>query len=526
MESASESSESPIKLNNNNYSVKMVQSKYFEKLRKTLDFILQDDAKFCDIEDQSQEVLDDLQVFEMINSILVEFKVCKQKQFEQIQSCISKLEGPKCDVMISDVKVTYENLEEIGENKPELIEAEQKMCKLEQQLEQQLQQLDDKTEATTDVQQQLFDLKKQLEVSTTLTTAAQQNVLVLEQQLEVKTEMMAAVQHKFLQLEQQLEDKRDMTTAAQEKYCELEKQLESKTEMMSTANMYLCEMKMQMEEQNLKVKQLEESHRTDGKSLLILNNAIALRDEQIGKLKCLVELKQGEIITIEDEEMDVEVDVVEKQSPCSDSCKNILYELKLKNLKLELEKEKQEKDNEETDSILKSKDDIIQKLETKLEQQLTMSPVEAASSRHLKTVETIKKIRDKEGKAFVKNLNILNNSLKERDEIIEILQWTNFVMDKKLVKITKSSNQEDQRENKLHSYKKQLAKMKKELNVSASVKNDEISQLKRHMKSKEIVLNSLQKILGQKNDKIKELELMDRDVLPVIVKEIKFAKKH
>ena len=463
MESASESSESPIKLNNNNDSVKMVQSKYFEKLRKTLDFILQDDAKFCDIEDQSQEVLDDLQVFEMINSILVEFKVCKQKQFEQIQSCISKLEGPKCDIMISDVKVTYENLEEIGENKPELIEAEQKMCKLEQQLEQQLQQLDDKTEATTDVQQQLFDLKKQLEVSTTLTTAAQQNVLVLEQQLEVKTEMMAAVQHKFLQLEQQLEDKRDMTTAAQEKYCELEKQLESKTEMMSTANMYLCEMKMQMEEQNLKVKQLEESHRTDGKSLLILNNAIALRDEQIANLKCLVEqLKQGEIITIKDEEMDVEVDVVEKQSTCFDSCKNISDELKLKNLKLELEKGKQEKDKEETDSILKSKDDIIQKLETKLEQQLTMSPVEAATSRHLKTVETIKKIRDKEGKAFVKNLNILNNSLKERDEIIEILQWTNFVMDKKLVKITKSSNQE---ENKLHRYKKQLAKMKKEVNL-------------------------------------------------------------
>ena len=58
------------------------------------------------------------------------------------------------------------------------------------------------------------------------------------------------------------------------------------------------------------------------------------------------------------------------------------------------------------------------------------------------------------------------------------------------------------------------------------MKNDEISQLKRHMKSKEIVLNSLQKILGQKNDKIKELELMDRDVIPVIVKEIKFAKKH
>ena len=459
MESASESSESPIKLNNNNYSVKMVQSKYFEKLRKTLDFILQDDAKFCDIEDQSQEVLDDLQVFEMINSILVEFKVCKQKQFEQIQSCISKLEGPKCDIMISDVKVTYENLEEIGENKPELIEAEQKMCKLEQQLEQQLQQLDDKTEATTDVQQQLFDLKKQLEVSTTLTTAAQQNVLVLEQQLEVKTEMMAAVQHKFLQLEQQLEDKRDMTTAAQEKYCELEKQLESKTEMMSTANMYLCEMKMQMEEQNLKVKQLEESHRTDGKSLLILNNAIALRDEQIANLKCLVEqLKQGEIITIKDEEMDVE----EKQSTCFDSCKNISDELKLKNLKLELEKGKQEKDKEEMTSILKSKDETIQKLETKLEQQLTMGPVEAASSRHLKTVETIKKIRDKEGKAFVKNLNILNNSLKERDEIIEILQWTNFVMDKKLVKITKSSNQE---ENKLHRYKKQLAKLKKEVNL-------------------------------------------------------------
>ena len=466
MESASESSESPIKLNNNNDSVKMVQSKYFEKLRKTLDFILQDDAKFCDIEDQSQEVLDDLQVFEMINSILVEFKVCKQKQFEQIQSCISKLEGPKCDIMISDVKVTYENLEEIGENKPELIEAEQKMCKLEQQLEQQLQQLDDKTEATTDVQQQLFDLKKQLEVSTTLTTAAQQNVLVLEQQLEVKTEMMAAVQHKFLQLEQQLEDKRDMTTAAQEKYCELEKQLESKTEMMSTANMYLCEMKMQMEEQNLKVKQLEESHRTDGKSLLILNNAIALRDEQIANLKCLVEqLKQGEIITIKDEEMDVEVDVVEKQSTCFDSCKNISDELKLKNLKLELEKGKQEKDKEEMTSILKSKDETIQKLEIKLEQQLTVSPVGTATSRHLKTVETIKKIRDKEGKAFVKNLNILNNSLKERDEIIEILQWTNFVMDKKLVKITKSSNQEDQRENKLHRYKKQLAKMKKEVNL-------------------------------------------------------------
>ena len=61
--------------------------------------------------------------------------------------------------------------------------------------------------------------------------------------------------------------------------------------------------------------------------------------------------------------------------------------------------------------------------------------------------------------------------------------------------------------------------------MSVNAKNDEISQLKRHMKSKEIVLNSLQKILGQKNDKIKELESMDTDVIPVFVKEIKFAKK-
>ena len=67
-------------------------AEYFCLLKKTLEIILQKDAKFCQNDEDNKEILDDIDVFDMINSMLHEVTDSKQRSSQDIYLCISKLQ--------------------------------------------------------------------------------------------------------------------------------------------------------------------------------------------------------------------------------------------------------------------------------------------------------------------------------------------------------------------------------------------------------------------------------------------------
>jgi hypothetical protein len=615
---------------------KLAHSKYFIELGKTLKFVLQDDAKFWGAEHQSQEKLDDLQIFEMINSIIIEFKASKHRQCAEIQKRLLRLEDFRehvgddivCDIrgevltrnfdkteqdnqnldivgqkgseveqhleimkvselkqqckvniqmvkaaqqrasqaekqleiknqnltavqqkvlvleqqleiknsmmaaahnklsnlaqqkvlgleqqrgtqkeMMTDSYQRYVVLEEQPKAKTKMftaaqhemsslkqqlqtrteimIAAQQKAYEFEQQLEAQTEmltfsyktffdiekQLKTQTDILTATQQEIENFKQQLQDKTALKKAAQQKVCELEQQLEDKSTLTTAAQQKVSELEKQLEDKKTLTLAVQKKYYEVVKQLEAQTEMITVANRCLCELKLQLDEQTLKVTQFEEFRRSDGKSILVLNNAIALRDEQIEELKCQLEqLKQEEMEELnyqkerlqQVENVTVKVEpLVENERSC-EKCIVILDDLKLQNLNLEFEIKLEKEKHVQTRDLLQTKEDTIQDLEAKLKEQQLLT--NKNSTKAGSSLTAIRELRDKEAKSYFKNLTTLNNSLKERDDMIKILQWTSFIMDKKLQSYNNKDDGEIERKNrKIHKYKKHLSKLKLEV---------------------------------------------------------------
>ena len=70
--------------------VNKFQEKNFKQIRTTLELVLDNDSKFCKID--QVEKLTDSDVVEYVNSILVEFKDIKKRHFTDVQNCIFKLQ--------------------------------------------------------------------------------------------------------------------------------------------------------------------------------------------------------------------------------------------------------------------------------------------------------------------------------------------------------------------------------------------------------------------------------------------------
>ena len=79
-----------LKSSAHNEQLNSSQADLFQQIRRTLKLTLENDSKFCKIEEV--EELSDLDVLEYINSILFEFKGVKKHNFVEVSNCISQFE--------------------------------------------------------------------------------------------------------------------------------------------------------------------------------------------------------------------------------------------------------------------------------------------------------------------------------------------------------------------------------------------------------------------------------------------------
>ena len=72
------------------------QAKHFLSIKKTFQIIMDKDSTFCETDERSRdEILQDSEVSEMVNSILLEFTENKQNHITDVQKCITGMEDYK-----------------------------------------------------------------------------------------------------------------------------------------------------------------------------------------------------------------------------------------------------------------------------------------------------------------------------------------------------------------------------------------------------------------------------------------------
>ena len=99
-------------LSSTNESKKMTteSSQYFENIRKTLQtVVLKQDSELCEnVAVESEVMLQDFEVEELVNSILIDFSDGKKQQVTDIQNCIlniKNLEGKKFSYKKTGIKL-------------------------------------------------------------------------------------------------------------------------------------------------------------------------------------------------------------------------------------------------------------------------------------------------------------------------------------------------------------------------------------------------------------------------------------
>jgi hypothetical protein len=268
------------------------QAKHFNNLRKTLEFILEKDAMFCKSDQNTNEVLDDSEAFEMINFLLHETNENKVRHFQDLHHCISKLK--KTEDKKSGYKKTALAFSKQADDLTKTLE----------QRDQQVRDLEKKTLALT---KQIEEKEKKQNIDSSLIKMLQQEMAEkseklkdlrkFEQQREFLQRYMSAAQQTIFNLQKRLEDaeKKSGTVDLTHEINSLQKESSLMEIVLKELNYNNSLLVQQLKDADLKVKQLE------FKQELSLNTIQKMREEERNNKeeKRLIELLEKLIFEME-----------------------------------------------------------------------------------------------------------------------------------------------------------------------------------------------------------------------------------
>ena len=174
-----------LKSSAHNEQLNSSQADLFQQIRRTLKLTLENDSKFCKIEEV--EELSDFDVLEYINSILFEFKGVKKRNFVEVSNCISQFEKfqvkkdkykkrkQKLMNEIEDLKSSCEQKDSM------LLEKKRKFKVVKQQLKDKMKTLEEGT-----IPKDVEELQKQAEENEIKFDSMLLNQVNLEEQIDTQ----------------------------------------------------------------------------------------------------------------------------------------------------------------------------------------------------------------------------------------------------------------------------------------------------------------------------------------------------